>query len=253
MSLPGQIPGRIFGVDVAQFQGRLDVPALQHCGAEFVIARATIGLHDVDKLWAANALACSDAGIAWSAYGVLMPYGPAQVKAQAQRFIDTVKGSGITFAPSLDFELAHGQSGRDALVSAALWLDTVEAALGCQCIVYTGSSFIDTLAKFAGAKVEEAGTPRGDAADEAFAALGRRPLWVAAYTQDHHKLPRIPEPWTEATFWQASGDRVKPGKPFGSRNFSTLPGTNAGVDLDWFFGTVGQLPQGPCPQTGLRY
>ena len=221
-------PGYILGVDTSASQRKLNVLALQGAGVSFIIAKATDGEHTVDPQWAASALACTDAGIAWTAYGVIEPTALDRAVPQAQHFIDLVKGSGITLAPSIDWELASKLSGHDAICAAWTWVDTVQQALGCACMTYTMPSFVELLERYA-----------GTSAADALANLAKCPLWLAHYTEDFAHAPNVPPPWSQYTIWQASGGHLV------SRNYSTLPGTNIDVDVDLFQGTVDQLPAGP--------
>jgi lysozyme len=118
--------------------------------------------------------------------------------------------------PALDFELARGETGRQALEAAVAWLQAVEGSLGRRCLVYVSPSFVEGLEKLAGA-----------AADGAVVELARRPLWVAHYGV---ATPRVPAPWQDWTLWQASGDHS-----------AMLPGSRTDVDIDWYRGDAVSL------------
>lgn len=218
-------PGYILGVDTSAAQGLLDVPSLQAAGASFLFAKATDGEHSVDPQWPSTALACAHHRMPFGAYGVLEPYGPSRAALQALHFIERVQGAGATLPPVCDFELAHGLSGLAALEAAVVWCDVVEQALGRAVMVYTGPAFVETLERYA-----------GRAGSEAVRALGERPLFLAHYTGDWSRAPRVPPPWTSRALWQTSGDyRV-------SRNAGTLPPPGHGaVDVDLFEGDIAAL------------
>ena len=219
MGFPTPPAGWLLLADTSAAQGILDCSVFVKAGVSGIWHRATDGLHDVDKQWVASASSSLANNLLFGPYGVLEPYGSATAAAQANHFCDTIKGSGWTLAPWLDFELAHNQSGLDALTSAADWCDAVEQRLGEGVFVYTGPSFIQTLERYA-----------GHAADAVLTRLATRPLAVAHYNGGPPKSPSVPSPWKDWTIWQASGDHS-----------ATIPGTAKDIDVDYFRGTISDL------------
>lgn len=219
MGLPTPPSGWLLLVDTSASQGVLDCAKLVQGGVSGVWHRATDGRHDVDKQWTASVASSVANNLPFGAYGVLEPYGAAAAADQANHFCDTIDGTGWTLPPWLDFELAHGLSGLDALTAAANWCDVVEQRIGRGVVVYTGPSFVETLEKYA-----------GHAADAVLARLATRPLALAEYNGGPPKTPHVPAPWTDWTFWQASGDKA-----------ATIPGTTTDIDVDYFRGTIDDL------------
>jgi len=212
--------GWIMGVDTSRAQGVLDAPLLVRAGVSFLFAKATDGINSTDPQWARTVAACQAAGLPVGGYGVLEPYGRAKVELQALHFAATLKAAGpLDLPPVCDFELAAGQSGLDALASAAAWCDLVEASLGRRVILYTGPAFFDLLARYAG--------PSGDAIT---ARLATRPLWIAHYGRALTRGPNVPRAWSDWTIWQASGD-----------DGAKIPGTKRAIDVDYFRGTIEDL------------
>jgi lysozyme len=225
MTLPKAPPGYRLMLDVGRDQGRLDVPALVGAGVDGLIIRTTDGEHDIDPQFAVSAAAATKAGLLWTGYFVLEPYGVLRADAQARHFAQVIRDAGeIGTAPWLDFELAHGLTGLAALQAAVEARDALRAELGSEVVVYLGPSFVETLEKMAG--------PAGDAV---VAQLATSPLAVAHYTGDYARLPIVPPPWTDWLYWQASGGRTV------SKNFATLPGRNTDVDVDFTRATLDQL------------
>jgi lysozyme len=183
---------------------------------DFLIAKATDGLRGLDKQWLntlALMLALGADAPAFTAYGVLE--ANEDPVAQGIHFATTVKDAPLVFAPALDFELAHNETGVAALHAARMWVETVEQALGRSAMVYTSPSFVETLEKYA-----------GDAADEDLGVLGDHALWVAHYGV---LIPRVPPPWVDYAIHQRG--------PKGA----TLPGTKTPVDVDVFRGAPADL------------
>lgn len=216
MSLPKPPDGWLLLVDTSAAQGVLDCSVFVKAGVAGIWHKATEGLYDVDKQWKASAASSLAHQLPFGAYGVLEPYGSAKAEAQASHFCDIIKDTGWTLSPWLDFELAHGQTGLDALTSASIWCDAVEQRLGRGVCVYTGPSFFVTLTRYA-----------GHAADAVLAKLVTRPLVVAHYNGGPPKSPMVPAPWTDWTIWQASGDHA-----------AKIPGTTKDIDVDFFRGTI---------------
>lgn len=206
MTFPAPRPGWLLGIDTSVAQGRLDAAAIVAAGVDFAIHKATDGVHGIDPQWAMSAEASATAGLPFGAYGVLEP-GSDPV-AQAANYLRNVRTFAPPLAPVLDFEVAHGQTGAQALRAAVVWCREVEQALGRAPLVYTGPSFIETLERFA-SKAGEADV----------AILATYPLWIADYR--HRAEPETPPPWSSWTIWQAG--------PAGA----TLPGGHGAVDVNW--------------------
>ena len=214
--LPKPREGWLLGVDVSTFQDEI-TPAIARQLAlfevRFIFARAVHGT-TLDRQYANTIETCSAAGIMVGAYGVLTPKGTADEQARA--FVDNFEVYALDLAPVLDFEVAGGLTGSEALSRARRWLDLVEDATGRGAIVYTGPSFWSGLVKLAGA------TGAADAA-----AIARRPLWVAHYGVHS---PIVPRSWEDWSLWQASGNGA-----------AKIPTTSRDVDVDWFRGTEAEL------------
>ena len=221
--------GWIMGVDTSRAQGTIDAGALKRAGVSFLFAKATDGINSTDPQWARTVTACQAARLPVGGYGVLEPYGRAKVAAQARHFAATLKAAGpLDLPPVCDFELAAGQTGIEALASAAEWCDLVEASLGRRAILYTGPAFFDLLARYAG--------PSGDAIT---ARLATRPLWIAHYGRALTRGPNVPRAWSDWALWQAMGDPAGAGQV--ERMWAKMPGTQRAIDVDYFRGPIEDL------------
>lgn len=230
-ALPTPPPGWLMGVDISDAQGIVDAPALARAGVAFAWVKLTDGERSGQRHGADNARALQEAGIPCGFYGVLEPYGRARVETQVLNFTRAL--ADLDFLPRLppwcDFELARGESGLEALETAAEWCELAEVATGWRPMIYTGPAFIATLARFA-----------GSAADSVLARLARFPLAVAHYGRTIERGPTVPRPWKDWTVWQYSGDPAPPGQP--ARAWHHLPGRpRAAVDVDFFRGTIDDL------------
>lgn len=91
-------------IDISEWNGVIDFAKLKNDKqAEFVIIRATNGLHKIDKRFYENATSCIDNKIPWGAYHFADMTKSA--KLQAQKFISVVEGAGNPQMPMvLDVE-----------------------------------------------------------------------------------------------------------------------------------------------------
>jgi lysozyme len=210
--MPAPHAGRTLGIDTSASQGVVDWPALQAEGVAFAFIKATDGVSSIDTRWATSSSGAAAAGLDFGSYHVLEP--GTDPTAQAQHYISVAKGVG-GLPPVLDFELAKGLSGANALARAVVFLDAVEQAWGRQAIVYACPAFISQLATMA-----------GDAGKASLQALAGRPLWVAHYGV---AAPMIPDPWQDWTLWQFAGDG-------GYRMPNGIV-----VDVDWIQGDLSVL------------
>jgi hypothetical protein len=166
-------------VDVSNHQGTVDWGQVLGSGRAGAICKATEGLTFVDGQFARNWAALAAAQIR-GAYHFANPGGSSGA-AQAQRFLSVVGPVKQSDLLVLDIEQGNGN-----LASWALdWLHAVQAATGVIPWVYSYASFL---------KVHLFDP-----------ALGRFPLWLAAYQT---APPPAPSPWTQWRLWQHTNTAV---------------------------------------------
>ncbi len=200
-----------FGIDVSNYQGKVDWPTVAANGVVFAYAKATEGTGFIDPTFAANWAGMKAAGIARGAYHYFRPREDPQ--AQASIFAQTVGPlEPNDMPPAVDVEATDGVTG-PALVERVLRvLVLVEALLKKRPIIYTSAGFWNAYVR--------------DATGSWPAWTPSYYLWVANYTSA--PLPYIPNGWSLWVFWQYSGA-------------GRVPGVAAAVDLDRFGGTVDEL------------
>ena len=212
-------PAYLPGIDVSHFQGVINWEHVKAAGIGFAFIKGTDGLGSVDPRAAFNARECTAFGIPFGLYHFFRPSLDAE--KQAEFFLAQTKGFGATLPPALDLEL-----GPVTATQACGWLDTVDASLGREPLVYVSPAFA---------------AESFDATDEPL--IGVYPLWIAEYTTRLGARARYPSPWHECTtqpaptvpacwsdweFWQHT--------PQGQ--VDAMPTV---VDLDWFHGTAEDL------------
>ncbi len=192
------------GVDVSEFQGTINWPAVKQAGNAFGIARISDSLSRADPTFATNWNGIKAAGMIRGGYQFFRPSQSAS--AQAQRVIDAVGRLGPGDLPAiLDAEERSGRSDAEIIAGMRTWLDLVEKGTGKRPIIYTAAFFWSTLS----------------GASE-FAAY---PLWVANYQVT---CPFVPSTWNKWLMWQ-TGDTGR------------VPGIAGNTDTNVFNGTLADL------------
>lgn len=193
------------GIDVSHHQGVIDWDAVQGSGARFAYMKALEGRTAADSKFGFSWTTAKAVGIARGAYHFLRPESDPFL--QADRFIEIVGALAAgDLPPAIDVEEAPSQ-GSDAWLTVpkadrarwvARWIQRVEAHYGVKPVIYTRTSFWDTV--FGGA-VSAEGTD--------FAEYG---LWIARYNTT---VGNLPKPWKDAgvdwTIWQYTDKGTVPG------------------------------------------
>jgi len=195
---------RLKGIDVSNYQGKIDWHAVKKSGVVFAFAKATEGVNFVDKTFAANFKAMKAAGIIRGAYHFGHPNRDAV--AQARHFHKVVKPQKGDLHLMLDLEANDGKKPAEVLAWTKAFLSEIKRLSGRSSILYTSPSFWQ----------EKVGDPKQN-----FDAA----LFIAHYGV---KEPRVPRAWTTWTFWQYT--------PKGK-----TPGIKGNCDLDFFNGHLDQL------------
>lgn len=193
----------VAGVDVSDYQGAVDWPAVAAAGVRFAIAKATEGADFVAETFARNWPGIQAAGLIRGAYHYFRPLVDPQI--QAEHLLATVAPGSDDLPPALDVEVRDGVDAPTLVQRMQRWLDAVEAAMGRKPMIYASPSFLDGL-----------GSARG---------FSEYPLWIADYGRS---APIIPRGWSTYTLWQyTSGGSVR--------------GINGPVDLNIFNGSPEDL------------
>ncbi len=197
----------LYGIDVSNWQGAVDWPAVRASGHVFAFAKATEGVTFVDRTLNANrqGMAAQDMVLRG-----LYHFGhPDRNSAadEAQHFLNTVGPLAQGEVPVLDLEV---EGGPGAGPWAAEWMNIVEQATGHTPVLYSYAPYLND-------------TPTAD--------LTRFPLWVAAWGRNDGGIPANgphTDRWDHWTFWQ-----------FTSR--ATVPGVVGLTDKSMFTGSAADL------------
>jgi lysozyme len=142
--------GKAIGLDVSEFQGKIDWALVEtmetHYPIEFVFIRATAGNVRVDDRFEENWLGAKNRKIIRGAYHYYRPNENSL--EQARLFIKTVQLKKGDLPPVLDIEkLPKGQSLDSLKVGLRRWLNAIEAHYKVKPIIYTGEKYYDDFLK----------------------------------------------------------------------------------------------------------
>lgn len=138
--------GKIFGIDVSQYQGTIDwdnVEAIEEqFELKFVIVRATAGSRKVDLKFKKNWRNLTESMYIQGAYHYYRP--DENSTDQANNFISNVKLRKGHLPPILDIEkMPKGQSMDKLKEGLQNWLTIVEKHYGVKPIIYTGEKYYE--------------------------------------------------------------------------------------------------------------
>ena len=138
--------GKIFGIDVSQYQGTIDwdnVEAIEEqFELKFVIVRATAGSRKVDLKFKKNWKNLTESMYIQGAYHYYRP--DENSTDQANNFINNVKLRKGHLPPILDIEkMPKGQSMDKLKEGLQNWLTIIEKHYGVKPIIYTGEKYYE--------------------------------------------------------------------------------------------------------------
>ena len=196
--------GKAIGLDVSEYQGKIDWDVIENLEneypIEFVFIRATAGNDREDAQFDENWLGAKKRKMIRGAYHYYRPNENSL--EQAKLFIKTVRLTKGDLPPVLDIEkLPKGQSLDSLKIGLRRWLKAVEAHYKVKPIIYTGEKYYDDFLK-------------EDFSDYLF--------WIANYNFYREK---IAEDWL---FWQFTEK-------------ASVSGIKGNVDVNIFNGDVEQL------------
>jgi len=138
--------GKIFGIDVSQYQGTIDWENLEAIEEQFeikfVVVRATAGSKKVDRNFKKNWKNLSSTVYIQGAYHYYRP--DENSTDQANNFIKNVNLRKGHLPPILDIEkMPKGQSMDKLKKGLQNWLTIVEKQFGVKPIIYTGEKYFE--------------------------------------------------------------------------------------------------------------
>jgi GH25 family lysozyme M1 (1,4-beta-N-acetylmuramidase) len=198
-----QAPSTLEGIDVSEFQGAIDWPAVHASGRAFGIARIADGIGHLDATFATNYAGMKAEGMVRGSYQFFR--ASQDPIAQADLVLASIGTLSVgDLPPMLDVEVTDGQPNGVIDANIATWVSHIEAAIGRAPLVYTGPYFWGQI-----------GSP---------ASMGTT-LVVADWGPS---CPLVPQAWSGWQFWQYADN-------------GTVAGIGGAVDLDRFNGSAAAL------------
>ena len=170
----GYPTGEAFGIDVSEYQGKIDWNSVKNQTKTqkpivFAIIRSTMGGNAKDKRFDVNMAGARNAGLVVGAYHYYRPNENSQ--AQAENFIRNVNLKKGDIIPVVDIELSPSvQSWSSLKIGLRNYVTLIEKAYGEKPIIYTGKSIWESQLK------------------EDFSDCK---LWVAAYSPKRREDPTV--------------------------------------------------------------
>jgi GH25 family lysozyme M1 (1,4-beta-N-acetylmuramidase) len=131
----------IKGIDVSKWQGDIDWAKVKAAGIQFAIIRTSFGTTGTDKYFKANVENAHAAGIPCGAYHYCYAKTVDESKAEAQHFLDVIKGYQFEYPVCLDLEdkCQDGISVSEYTDMAIAFLEELEQA-GYYVAIYSGKA-----------------------------------------------------------------------------------------------------------------
>jgi GH25 family lysozyme M1 (1,4-beta-N-acetylmuramidase) len=186
----------IKGIDISAYQPTVDFVKVKAAGIEAVYIKATEGASYINPDLKAQYQGAKAAGLKVGFYHFFRPSTVAGAQAQAEYFVNTIKGMAFDLRPVLDIELNGGVQAAALSNLAKVFLDEVAALTGIVPVVYTYLGFI---------------------AENLTSVLAGYPLWLA----DYANAPGSNPIWPSWAGWQYS-------------QTGAVSGISGNVDLDVF-------------------
>lgn len=206
---PATTPGPTYlrGIDVSNWQGAVDWPAVKASGRVFAFAKASEGVDYVDPTMAQNRRGMAAAGLTLRGLYHYAHPGLNTPAQEAQHFLSTVGPLAGGEVPVLDLEV---EGGPDVGSWAAQWLGAVQQATGRRPLLYSNAYYLSNTAT---------------------ASLTQYPLWVATWGVNDGTVPASPPDigrWDHWTFWQYTSK-------------ASVPGVTGQCDASLFAGSMADL------------
>ena len=169
----------LHGIDISQWQGRIDFERVKADGIRIVYIKATEGSDYVDPDFERNYRDAEKAGLAIGFYHYVTARNEEEARAQARFFASRIRDKKQDVKPAMDFEVFDDLSIAAVREIAQQFLSTLEEETGTIPVLYSDAS--NASDRFA---------------DDRFR---RYPLWIADYGVSR---PDMENPWRRWSGWQ---------------------------------------------------
>lgn len=169
----------LHGIDVSEWQGRIDFEQVKANGIRIVYIKATEGRDYVDPDFERNYRDAEKAGLAIGFYHYVTARNEEESRAEARFFASRIRDKKQHVKPAMDFETFGDLTIADIREIAQRFLSALEEETGHIPVLYSDAS--NASDRFA---------------DDSFR---RYPLWIADYGVSR---PDMENPWRRFSGWQ---------------------------------------------------
>lgn len=152
------------GIDVSEWQGRINFKEVAESGIEVVYIRASEGTTYIDPYFMDNYRGAKENGIRVGFYHFLTATTTEEAEREAKFFVSNIKGLEPDCKLAMDFEVFNGLGREEINRISKVFLEKVEELSGKECVIYSDAS------------------NARDVFDEELAK--KYPIWVADYFVD---------------------------------------------------------------------
>lgn len=189
--------GKYRGIDVSQWQGKIDFRKVKRDGIRVVYMKSSEGDDFKDPYFERNYRKARHAGLNIGFYHFVTARSEEQARRQAYYFATVIKGKHCECKPAMDFEDLTGLSKREVNEIAKAFLRAVAEYTKMEPVIYSDSNNASRIFS---------------------RSLGRYPLWIAQYGV---RSPSDNNTWSRWAGWQYS-------------DAGRISGIRGRVDLDFF-------------------
>lgn len=141
------------GIDVCEFQGKIDWEKVKADGVDFAILRATYGTSNTDSRFKRNADECTRLGIPFGVYVYSYALSVQGAINEAKHLLDVIKGYKLSYPVIIDMEDADGYKKKFGMPSNSTLVDICAKECemfeeaGYYAMIYASKSWFDTKLK----------------------------------------------------------------------------------------------------------
>lgn len=125
------------GIDVSEWQGKINWEEVARSGIEVAYVRASEGNNYVDPYAIENYNGAKENGIKVGFYHYLTARNTTEALDEAEFFVSTVKGLNVDCRLAMDFEYFEGLSAEEINEISKVFLEEVERLSGKEVIIYS--------------------------------------------------------------------------------------------------------------------
>ena len=125
------------GIDVSQFQGRINFEEVARSGIDIVYIRASEGTNYIDPYFRENYEQAKANGLKTGFYHYVTARTVEEAREEAEFFVSNIKGTEPDCKLAMDFEVFGNLSRSEINEISEVFLETVSKLSGKKCVIYS--------------------------------------------------------------------------------------------------------------------